>query len=336
MNQSTVPQLDLPPQGGRSAFHIGKLVRNNMFVAASLTIALFIAGSLFNPNFLNPQNIGSIFTLAVIMGIASFGQTVVVISGGDGIDLSIGGSISLGAVMSALVMNGQNSGIVPALLLVIGTGILIGLVNSAGIILAKVPPLVMTMAVANILGIVQLIVCNGSPTGRPAPAIAYIGTHRIFPILTVLMIVGVVFMFLARRFLNNTTYGHQLFAVGNNDNAAFLSGARPYIVRMMAYILSGVVGMLTGFLLLGYNSFVFINMGMAYVLPSVAAVVIGGTSFAGGKGSFSGTMVGAILLTTLASLLIVINTDEAGRQIINGVALVLILALYTREPSVRQ
>jgi predicted ABC-type sugar transport system permease subunit len=134
----------------------------------------------------------------------------------------------------------------------------------------------------------------------------------------------------------NTSYGHQLFSVGNNSNAAYLSGVSPNLIRMLAYILSGVLSTLTGFFLFGYNTFVFVNMGSTYVLPSVAAVVIGGTAFAGGKGSFTGTMIGAVLLTTLASLLIVINTDEAGRQMINGLVLIMILALYTRQPSIRQ
>ena len=315
---------------------IVNVLKNNIFVAVALTIILFAAGGIFNVNFLAPRNIGNVLTMSVILGIAASGQTLVVISGGDGIDLSIGASISLGAVISGLVMNGQNSGIVPALALVVLSGILIGLINSIGIIYARVPPLVMTMAFANIITIVQLIISNGAPTGKPGPAITFLGTFRVLPFISILMLAGVLFMFLMYKFLNNTSYGHQLFSVGNNSNAAYLSGVRPNLIRILAHILSGVLSTLTGFLLLGYNTFVFINMGSTYVLPSVAAVVIGGTAFAGGKGSFTGTMTGAILLTTLASLLVVINTDEAGRQIINGIVLILILAIYTRQPSIRQ
>lgn len=314
----------------------GHMFKNNIFVAVILTVVLFIAGSFFNANFLKPWNIGSVLTLSVILGIAASGQTLVIISGSDGIDLSIGASISLGAVMSALMMNGHNDKVLITLLLVIISGILIGLLNSIGIIFTKVPPLVMTMATANIITIVQLIICNGAPTGSPAPFISLLGTYRIFPLITIMMLIGAIFVYLMHKFLSNTAYGHELFAVGDNYNAAFLSGVRPNLIRSIAYILSGVLGTLTGFLFLGYNKFVFINMGSAYVLPSVAAVVIGGTSFAGGKGSFTGTMMGAILLTTLTSLLVVINTNEAGRQIINGIVLILILALYTRQPAVRQ
>lgn len=320
--------------------HGSNLVRNviksNAFIAISLTVVLFIVGGIININFLSAGSIGSVLTLSVILGIAASGQTLVVISGGDGIDLSIGASISLGAVISGLTMNGHTTGLPLALAIVICGGIVIGLVNSIGIIYAKVPPLVMTMALANIILTVQLLICHGSPTGKPAPVLSFLGTFRIFPFLSLLMILGIVFMFLMHRFLNNTSFGHQLFAVGNNNNAAYLSGAKPNQIRMLAYILSSVLSMLTGFLLLGYNTFVFVNMGTSYVLPTVAAVVIGGTPFAGGKGSFSGTMVGAILLSTLGSLLIIINTNDAGRQIINGIALILILAVYTRQPAIRE
>jgi ribose transport system permease protein len=315
---------------------IKNVFKSNLFIAVSLTVALFIVGAIINRNFISAGSIGSVLTLSVILGIAASGQTLVVISGGDGLDLSIGASISLGAVISGLTMNGRNAGMGVALVLVIGSGILIGLVNSAGIIYAKVPPLVMTMALANIITTVQLLICDGSPTGKPAPLLSFLGTYRILPFVSILMIFGVLFMVLMHLFLNKTSFGHQLFAVGNNNNAAYLSGVKPNLIRILAYVLSGTLSTLTGFLLLGYNTFVFVNMGSTYVLPTVAAVVIGGTPFAGGKGSFNGTMLGAILLTTLASVLIIINSDSAGRQIINGLALVAILAVYTRQPAIRE
>ncbi|MBE3572490.1 MAG: ABC transporter permease, partial [Moorella humiferrea] len=117
---------------------------NQILMAGLIAVALFIGGGLINASFLSPANIGSILAMAVLLGFAAAGQTLVVIAGGEGIDLSVGAVMSLGAVLAAKTMAGQNSNIVPALLLVILSGATIGLFNAAGILYARVQPLVMT------------------------------------------------------------------------------------------------------------------------------------------------------------------------------------------------
>lgn len=309
---------------------------NQMLMAGLVAVAIFVVGGIVNTSFLSPANIGSILSMAVLLGFAAAGQTLVVIAGGEGIDLSVGAVMSLGAVLAAQTMNGQDSAIIPALFLVILAGATIGLLNAAGILYARVPPLVMTMAMANVVTTVQLIYTRGSPVGMPAPIIAYIGSRRLFPILPWLVVLGLIMVFLMQFILRRTVYGRHLYAIGSNYNAAYLAGVQAGLVKGVAYILSGVLSSLAGFWLIGYNNFIFVNMGAAYVLPSIAAVVIGGTSLAGGEGSYSGTMLGSVILTALAGLLVVLHTDEAGRQIINGLVLILLLAVYTRQPAIRQ
>ncbi|BCV20649.1 ABC transporter permease [Moorella sp. Hama-1] len=312
------------------------LRQNQLFMAGLIAIALFIGGGLVNASFLSPANIGSILAMAVLLGFAAAGQTLVVIAGGEGIDLSVGAVMSLGAVLAAQTMAGQNSNIAPALVLVILAGATIGLFNAAGILYARVPPLVMTMAMANVVTTIQLIYTHGSPVGMPAPIIAFLGSRRLFPFLPWLVVLGLIMIILMQFILRRTVYGQQVYAIGSNYNAAYLAGVRAATVKGIAYILSGILSSLAGFWLIAYNNFVFVNMGAAYVLPSVAAVVIGGTSLAGGEGSYTGTVLGSVILTALASLLVVLHTDEAGRQIINGLVLILLLALYTRQPAIRQ
>lgn len=309
---------------------------NQMLMAIVMAVILFLTGGFFNASFLSPTNIGSILAMAILLGLGAAGQTLVVIAGGEGIDLSIGAVMSMGAVLAAQIMQGQNQNVIPALLLVMASGALVGLFNSLGILIARVPPLVMTMAMANVVSTVQLIYTHGSPSGSPAPIIAYIGSKRLLPVLPWLVVLGIVVVFLMQFLLMRTAYGRQIYAVGSNYRAAEISGIRSGLVKGTAYILSGVLSSIAGFWLIAYNNFVFVNMGAAYVLPSVAAVVIGGTSLAGGEGSYSGTMIGSIVLTVLGGLLVVIHTDEAGRQMINGFVLIVLLAVYTRQASIRQ
>lgn len=310
--------------------------KNQLFMAVFIAVALFLVGGLINKSFLTPTNIGSLLAMAVLLGFAAAGQTLVVIAGGEGIDLSVGAVMSLGAVLAAETMRGQNGAILPAFFLVIVAGMMVGILNALGILVARVPPLVMTMAMANVVTTIQLIYTKGSPTGLPAGIITFIGSKRVLPILPWLVVLGIIVTLLMQVILRRTTFGRQLYAVGSNYNAAYMVGIRAGFVRGVAYVLSGVLSGLAGFWLVAYNNFVFVNMGAAYVLPSVAAVVIGGTSLAGGEGSYTGSMVGAIVLTALAGLLVVLHTDEAGRQIINGLVLIILLAAYTRQPSIRQ
>jgi ribose transport system permease protein len=305
-------------------------------MAAIIAILVFVAGGIINCSFLSPSNIGSILSMSVLLGFAAAGQTLVIVSGGEGIDLSVGAVMSLGAVIAAETMKGQNSNILPAFMLVVIAGVFVGALNGAGVLIAKVPPLVMTLAMANVVTTVQLIYTKGTPTGLPGKIAAYIGTKRILPVLPWMVVLGILMVLLMHLIFKRTAYGRQLYATGNNFGASYLSGVKVSWVRGIAYMLSGVLSAVAGFWLISYNNFVYVNMGAAYVLPSVAAVVIGGTSLAGGEGSYTGTMIGAIVLTALGGLLVMLHTDEAGRQIVNGIVLILLLAVYTRQPSIRQ
>lgn len=312
------------------------ILENNLLVAPVLAVIIFFIGGIISPKFMSAGNIGTTLSMTVLLGFAAAGQTLVVISGNEGIDLSIGAVMSLGAVLAAEIMHGQNGAIIPAVLIIITAGALIGLVNAVGIILTRVPPLVMTLAMSNVVVTIQMIYTHGTPSGQPAQIIKFLGSGRLLPFLPWLAVLGVIMTFLMWFLLRRTSFGRQLFAVGSNDHAAYLSGVRINLVRGLAYVLSGILSGMAGFWLTAYNNFAFVNMGASYLLPAVAAVVIGGTSLTGGKGSYTGSMLGALVLTVLGSLLVILDTDEAGRQIINGILLIILLALYTRQPAIRQ
>lgn len=136
--------------------------------------------------------------------------------------------------------------------------------------------------------------------------------------------------------LERTTFGKQLFAVGTNRVAARLSGVRVTQVVVLTYVLSGALAAFGGFVLLGFTQTVFLNLGQPYLFPSIAAVVVGGTVLAGGKGSYWGTMAGALVLQVVDSLLLALRVEEAYQLIILGTILLALLTLYGRQRSVRQ
>ena len=144
-------------------------------------------------------------------------------------------------------------------------------------------------------------------------------------------IIGAAAVFL----LNRTTFGRSVYGIGNRERAAYLSGVNTRRVVMIAFVISGALSAFGGVLLAGYASKAAQSMGDAYLLPAIAAVVLGGTSILGGKGSYLGTVAGVILITLLQSILSVMQMPEAGRQIIYGVVIVAMLLLYGRTPAVR-
>lgn len=309
-------------------------LQNNTVIGLILIFVMFLIGFSINRNFLSQNSISNILTNASLLAFASLGQTLVVISGG--VDLSIASCISFGAVASALIMKGNNSNIPMALLMLVLSGIIVGLLNAVGIVYAKIPPLVMTLAVSNVLNVIQMIICNGSPTGSPAPAVKLIGKYRVtstFSAITLLLIIVALLVYFG---LKHNGYAKQLYAVGNNKNAAALAGINTNRILIITYIISAIISCLTGMLLLGYINFPYINMGSSYGMQTVAAVVIGGASFAGGRGRFTGTIIGALVLINLSNILVAIQLDDAVKNVINGLVLLAILVFYTREKAIRQ
>ena len=135
--------------------------------------------------------------------------------------------------------------------------------------------------------------------------------------------------------LTRTTFGRAVYAIGNRESAAFLSGVDTRRIVMIAFAISGGLSAFGGVLLAGYASKAAQSMGDPYLLPSIAAVVLGGTSILGGRGTYLGTIAGVILITLLQSILSVMQMPEAGRQIIYGVVIVAMLLLYGRSPASR-
>lgn len=304
-------------------------------VALLLAAILFIVGGILAPGFTNSDQAVNIVRLAAFLGIIAAGQTLVIISGGEGIDLSAGALVTLGAILTYRITDGNDSMILTALLIVLLVGAGIGMLNGLGIALLRMPPLVITLGMAGVVTGVIYFYTRGELVGHTPPAMGKLLSQALIG-----PIPGVIFLWILLGvgmwlLLERTSFGKQLFAIGVNRTAARLSGVRVNLIVTLTYMASGALAAFGGFVLLGFTQIVFLNLGQPFLFPSIAAVVVGGTVLAGGKGSYWGTMAGALVLQVIDSLLLALRVEEAYQLMILGAILLLLLTMYGRQRSIR-
>ncbi|MGA2763566.1 MAG: ABC transporter permease [Spirochaetia bacterium] len=309
---------------------LGSLASNTLTIAVAAIIILFVLGQIIAPGFLSFSHVMSVLRLSVFIGIVALGQAFVIMSGAEGIDLSMGSVLSLGVVISSSLLNGKDANIPVALAAVIAVGFSIGLLNGAGVSYIGIPPLIMTLAMSSVIEGVSLIYTRGFPKGMASEALKTLGNGRIGAIPNVILL-WIVIIGIATLFLFRKRWGAILFGVGANSTTAELSGINVKRFRMFVYGICGAIAGFAGFMVLGYTVTPYLNLGPAYIMPPIAAVAVGGVPFAGGGGSYLGAAIGCILLTTLTSILVALQTTEAIRQIVYGSLLFIIVLAYTRR-----
>ena len=326
--------IDTPVEELARERNLGFL-KNPVLIALVITILLIVVGQIVSPGFGSYNQILAMLRVASFLGFIAIGQTIVILSGGDGIDLSVGKVATLGAIVASKIMEGSNDNLVLGILIPLAVGCTIGFFNGLGILLLRIPPFVMTLGMSGVVTGLILAYTGGVAGGRSAPALtALVNGRWLFNIPGVLYL-WVIATILVTIFLRRTWTGWNIFAVGANRTAARLSGIPVTRTVLLSYVLSGLFAVVGGLMLLGYTETVFLNLADNLTLPSVAAVVIGGTLVAGGIGGYVGSAIGAVLLTVLSSFLTTINMPESGRIIINGVVLILLLAVYGRQRKLR-
>jgi len=312
-----------------------EFLKRPLVVALLAILVLLLGGEILSPGFASPRQIVTLLTIAALLGVVSAGQNLVILSGHEGIDLSVGSVISFSAFLAGNVMQRSDANLLEALVLALGAAFLIGLVSGIGVTLLRIPPLVMTLGM---LGVVQgglVLLTRGVPSGGAAPLLSRLVTEPVF-----LGLPGIVFIWIGvglavELLLRRTSFGFKVYAIGANEAAARLAGVPIRMTRALVFGLSGFFSGLTGVLLLGYTGNVFIGAGDQYILPSIIAVVIGGTSLSGGSGSYVGTMAGAVFLVLLQSILTTLSIPPFGRQVIYGVTLLALMLIYGRQRRLR-
>ena len=295
-----------------------------------LCVVLMIAGNFVTPGFLSFSQIGTQLQISAFLGLFALCQTFVLIVGGEGIDLSVGATGSLGGIVGAALLHGHDSAVLPVALLMALAGGAVGAVNGLGIALFGVPPLVMTLAVASIVnGALIIFESAVQPAIAASPFLVQLAGRATLGVPNIFLL-WVVVGLAAVWFLSATSWGRKIIGTGANPQVALLSGTHVTLVKVLVYALSGLVAALSGFCLIGYVGAAFLGLGDAYVLSSIVVAVIGGTSLAGGRGSYVGVAAAAILITVLTSLLTTMQIGEAGRQIVFGCILIGFLLLNRR------
>jgi ribose transport system permease protein len=283
---------------------------------------------LARPGAVTADWIGVTIRAAVPLAILAACQTLCMLTGG--IDLSVGMVASMAAFIMATQTGAQ--GPVVAIVLAVVAAIIAGIVNGIGIGVFKVHPLIMTLGLAlvilGLMNVYQLVVVQ---SGTEIPDIVdWLGSGTTLPFLPNNLLLFIPLALLIIAGLRYSGFGRLLFAVGDNPVAARLSGVRIWQVHLGLYTLSAVLAAIAGILVAGLVKTASLSLVEQSVLPAVAAAVIGGTSIMGGRGGYSGTIIGALILTVLTSLLIALQMPEAVRQILFGAIIVAVAAVYTR------
>jgi ribose transport system permease protein len=264
----------------------------------------------------------SFATFTVIVGI---GQMFVITTGPGNVDLSIPSTIALSGAVAMKVMDGSNSMLAIGFLVSIGCGLVVGLFNYMLIRVLRIPPIVATLS-SSFLILSTAIAYGRGLKIKPPPLLAEFTTSQAFGV-PVLAIVIILFAAVMSVVLNRTLYGRSVVAIGQNMRAAWLAGINVERIRFFTYVLSAVLAALCGFLLSGFSGGASLNMGQEYLLASIAVVVIGGTSVAGGKANVPGIWGAAMFMFLLVTMLNTFGASAGIRLIMTGLIIVAVITI---------
>ncbi len=299
-------------------------------IAFACILLLLFLGSLYSRNFLSPEYLLQQLKVASFLGVIATGMMLVILLGQ--IDLSVPWVVTTGAMMAAAAASFGPVGVALSVPFGVLCGVGLGLLSGVGVAYLRIPSMIITLAINAVAQGLMVVYSGGfAPRDTASAPMRFLATGFTIPYvpnaIIVWAIIGAVTVFL----LSRTTFGRAIYGIGNRERAAYLSGVNTRRVVMIAFAVSGGLSAFGGVLLAGYASKAAQSMGDAYLLPSIAAVVLGGTSILGGRGSYLGTVAGVILITLLQSILAVMQMPEFGRQIIFGVVIVVMLLFYGRE-----
>ncbi len=309
--------------------------------AVLLAVVLFVLSGLlpngFGSNLLVAKSQAiNIIRLSVFLGVIAAGQTLVIISGSEGIDLSVGAVVTLTAIITYVMVNGQDGMVLPALAAAMLVGAIIGLLNGIGVSFLRVSPLVMTLGMSGVVTGLILVVQHGNVSGQVSPLMTKVIARPLILGIPGAILIWILFAGLMWLLIERTAYGKSLFAIGTNRITARLSGVNVTGMVLATYALAGALSGLGGFLVIGNAGVVFINIGNPFLFPSIASVAVGGTLLSGGKGSYFGTMAGALVLTLITSLLTTMQMPDSVRRMVLGATLLVLISIYGRQRGLRQ
>jgi ribose/xylose/arabinose/galactoside ABC-type transport system permease subunit len=288
-------------------------------------VFMVVVSALLSPGFLKSNNLLILSRQASMLGIVAVGQTFVILSGG--IDLSVASVMALVSVMTAHMMDGQDARVLPiaVLCLVIAAGI--GLANGLLVTRFKIAPFIATLGMVLLIQGARFVYTGGAPKGSIPDAIRFWGRGLIGTIPTS-VIIWILIAIIGAVILSKTVFGRRVYAVGGSVDASNFSGVNVNRVTTMAYVACSLLAGVTGLVLTGYIGLADNWLGRGYELDSIAAVVLGGASLDGGRGSVWRTVAGVLIIAVLYNIVLRLTLPEETQRIIKGVVILAAVALY--------
>ncbi|MDQ0471953.1 ABC transporter permease [Labrys wisconsinensis] len=279
------------------------------------------------------QILTAAFSFSAFTVLVSLGQMLVITTGPGNVDLSIPSVIALSSAVSMLVMNEDPAMIVPGLLAAVLAGLAVGACNFGLIRLLRIPPIIATLSSS--LVVMSIAIVNGRGLKiKPPQLFSDLVTAKLFgvPLLAAVALIAAVLVALA---LERTVYGRSVGAVGQNDRAAQLAGFDVERTRFITYALSGGLAGLTGALIAGFSGGNSLDQGEEYLLLTIAVVVIGGTSVAGGRASVPGVWGAALFMFLVVTMLNAAGADPGVRLLLTGLIIIAVITLAGGEKTIR-
>ncbi len=292
------------------------------WAAPIMCLAVLIAAFVFAPGFYNPTNVKTVLIQIAILGIVAIGQTLVLLV--RSIDLSVSAVLALGAVI--VVQTQAGNSLVVSLIEAFAVAAFVGLANGFLITKRQVPPFIATYGMLVFVQGARLAYTKGQASGTVPGFLRALSFNQVGPVPAAL-IVWFVVCAIAVFALRYTPFGRWIYAVGGNPSAAQYAGINTDFVVIAAHLVCAMLAMLGGLLLSGYIGYVDLRMGADYNLNSIAAAIIGGTTFTGGRGNLFGTAAGATLLILLLNLVVVLGLPIHWQLAMQGFVLVVAVAL---------
>ncbi|GGD63664.1 ABC transporter permease [Microbacterium murale] len=303
-------------------------------LAFGTLVVLLIFFSIASPNFFTFSNIATVLLSTAVIGILALGTTFVIITGG--IDLSLGTGMALCAVMTGVFVTNMGLPVWVGILGGIATGVLMGLINGLNVTFLRLPPFIATLAMMMIAGGLALVISGVAPIyfSTSAPDFKKIALGVLIPGIPNAVLITAVLAIIAAIVLSKTLLGRYTFAIGSNEEATRLSGVNTRRWTILIYMFAGAFTGIAGIIIASRLDSAQPQIGTGYELQAIAAVIIGGTSLLGGRGSILGTVIGALIMSVLVNGLRILSIQTEWQNVVVGV--VVLLAVFLDSLRNRQ
>lgn len=290
-------------------------------------VLLCIVITIVTPNFLSLSNITNVFTQVSVNAIIAIGMTFVILTGG--IDLSVGSTLAISGAVGASIVK-LTGNVFLAIIVAAVIGIAVGLINGLLVSKGKLQAFIVTLATMTIFRGATLVFTDGTPISKLPEAFVKIGNGKL-GFMPIPVIITIIIAIIAVYALSQTRFGRYLYALGGNEDASRLSGINTDKIKTLVYVVSGFASAIAGVIITSRIGSASPNAGTGFELDAIAAVVIGGTSLAGGEGTITGTLIGALIIGVLNNGLNLMNVSPFYQSIVKG--LVILIAVLLDKKS---